>query len=604
MSLQEGTIQRQRGPALSRPAFLYILLGVVTLAIFVAVFGPSRFFSAFPIYAAYDSGHHLALAKALIEQGWFWNIERLSAPFTLPMAMFPVGGTLDYAIIKLIGSIWPEPGFAIKAFYALGFALSAMSAAFVLIDLGFDRLRAAVFALLFAFSPFLFYRATHHLMLVTYLVPFGIGYAMRLIRGTPPTGRTRVVYLTAAALLGLNYIYTAFFACFFVALATVVAMLGAARWRSLLAGCLFVGLCVVTLAISLTPAIIAGSRDPAAVAAIRIKAPMEADLYGFKIRHIFLPSANSKVAGPLRRIMTEGFPLENENVSARLGLVGAVGFTLLMAAALMALALRQAPQWVEALRPPSGVAIVAVLLATIGGFGSMFNALVSPEIRTYNRISPFILFLSLMAVGIAWAAVTRRWSRRVATIGLLLVLGIGLFEQTEFGALRRLYDPTKAEIEDVKPLIERLEQTLPRGASLYQMPHTAYPHTPNDVFGMRGQEHFLPYVLSTHLRWSYPALSSQAITFQGGVQPLPPIALVEALSLAGFSAVWINRAGYGDRADHLISELRTYGAVMADEDAAKKFAVLDLRPVIERLHRVLPPPEWERRRQRVMIGTP
>src|ERR1043166_1257001 len=87
----------------ARPAFFYLLLGVVALAIFVAGFGLDRFFSLFPIYAAYDSGHHLALAKAVIEQGWFWNIERLSAPFTLPMVMFPVGGTFDYAIIKLIG---------------------------------------------------------------------------------------------------------------------------------------------------------------------------------------------------------------------------------------------------------------------------------------------------------------------------------------------------------------------------------------------------------------------------------------------------------------------------------------------------------------------
>ena len=45
--------------------------------------------------------------------------------------------------------------------------------------------------------------------------------------------------------------------------------------------------------------------------------------------------------------------------------------------------------------------VAGILLATIGGFGSLFAFLVSPDIRAYNRITGFLAFFALVAVGIA-----------------------------------------------------------------------------------------------------------------------------------------------------------------------------------------------------------
>src|ERR1035437_3529396 len=49
-----------------------------------------------------DGLHFIAIAKALAEDGWWWHISRLSAPFTLPMVAFPVGGNVDFAAMKFL----------------------------------------------------------------------------------------------------------------------------------------------------------------------------------------------------------------------------------------------------------------------------------------------------------------------------------------------------------------------------------------------------------------------------------------------------------------------------------------------------------------------
>jgi hypothetical protein len=49
------------------------------------------------------------VAKAIIDDGWFWWISRLSAPFTLPLVVFPFGGLLDQIFMKAISLFASDP---------------------------------------------------------------------------------------------------------------------------------------------------------------------------------------------------------------------------------------------------------------------------------------------------------------------------------------------------------------------------------------------------------------------------------------------------------------------------------------------------------------
>ena len=87
-----------------------------------------------------------------------------------------------------------------------------------------------------------------------------------------------------------------------------------------------------------------------------------------------------------------GRPAETENRSASLGLVGAAGLV-----ALVAVVLLPVPRpWPYG--PLAGMTVFVLLYATIGGFGSVFNLLVSPQIRALNRISVFVAFFCFLAV--------------------------------------------------------------------------------------------------------------------------------------------------------------------------------------------------------------
>ena len=103
-----------------------------------------------------------------------------------------------------------------------------------------------------------------------------------------------------------------------------------------------------------------------------------------------------------------------------LGSVAAAGFVLLLGRLLMA---RGGPTLLGGL---AVLNVAAVVLGASGGFGGLFNFLVFPQIRCYNRVCVFIAFWSLLAVGLLidrWAAGGR--SRRAWLVaGGLLAFGV------------------------------------------------------------------------------------------------------------------------------------------------------------------------------------
>lgn len=239
--------------------------------------------------------HQVLFAKAIIEQGWYWNIERLSAPFALPMVMFPVEGLLDTVIFKAISLFVHDPYLLVTWFFAAALVLSALTSAYVLHDLGLGRPASLVFGLVFAFAPFPF---ASHLMLVMFLVAFAIGFCVHLINGTLESlpRRRKLVHFLGVGALGLNYVYTAFFACFFVLLAVMARLFLPRVKEALRHGTLFIAIVTATAALSLTPAMLAAWKDPAGRAELYgFKSITEADIHGLKIKHLLLPARNSAI---------------------------------------------------------------------------------------------------------------------------------------------------------------------------------------------------------------------------------------------------------------------------------------------------------------------
>ena len=122
-------------------------------------------------------------------------------------------------------------------------------------------------------------------------------------------------------------------------------------------------------------------------------------MYGLKIRQLVSPVFPHRFPPFNRWVEQEAaarFPNDNENWTARLGIVGTRRISRLAGAPLHAR--RAAAAACRCSQGASRLTLAALLLGTVGGFGVVFNLFVSSDIRAYNRISPFIAFFSLLAV--------------------------------------------------------------------------------------------------------------------------------------------------------------------------------------------------------------
>jgi phosphoglycerol transferase len=240
--------------------------------------------------------------------------------------------------------------------------------------------------------------------------------------------------------------------------------------------------------------------------------------------------------------------LVNENDTASLGAIGGSGFLVLLG-------------WLIVRRPGAADAglfgslailnISAVLLATIGGFGSLFAGAVTAKIRSYNRMSVYIAFFALFAV----VLILDRLAQRCATpkakgwpvAGALgLLLAIGILDQTT-AHFAPPYDRLRAAYFNDRDFVRRIEASVPENAMIFQLPYVPFPENP-PVHRMVDYSHFRGYLHSKTLRWSYGAMKGrEGDAWQRHVagQPLPE--MLKALIAAGFRGIYVDRFGYADQ---------------------------------------------------------
>ena len=197
----------------------------------------------------------------------------------------------------------------------------------------------------------------------------------------------------------------------------------------------------------------------------------------------------------------------------------------------------------------AALTLVCLLLAQVGGFGSLFSLLVSPDIRAYNRIVVFIAFFSLLAAGLAFERLERATIDRVRVRpalvrgGILLLLLLAVFDQASTTGLRLAHAEDARQFDLHREFVGRVESRLPKGAMVFQLPHTGLPIERVQT-RMATYDHGHAYLHSRSLRWSWGAIVGRNANWQGEVQRSSPAALVRTLALAGFSGIWLDRLGY------------------------------------------------------------
>jgi phosphoglycerol transferase len=232
---------------------------------------------------------------------------------------------------------------------------------------------------------------------------------------------------------------------------------------------------------------------------------------------------------------------------------------------------------------PAAAAMVlaAVLVATIGGFASIFSVLVSPEVRGYNRIAPFINFFALtgLALWVDRFTTVRPRGWRVG-IWLVFVVFALLDVRPIASSIGNDGDDSARIVRQIEPFVADLEARLPEGAIVFQLPIRPFP-ADGGIQKMAAYDQFRPYLVSRdRLRWSSGTMTQEGLAWEQRIEAVPPEELAPHLRREGVSLVLIHRGGYADGGEQIAQALSRGpdGARVLSENM--DFIALDLRPAV------------------------
>ncbi len=321
-----------------------------------------------------------------------------------------------------------------------------------------------------------------------------------LTRG--PAGMAAIICL----LVGSANSYYTFFGCYLLGVAAAVSAIRFKCAARLEWGLGLAALTVTVLIINTTPNWLYAMRhgnNPV----VAERAPVEAEIYGLKMTHLLLPISSHRLQF-LRdtRQRYDRATTDGEGQTASLGMIGDIGFVFLLGWMVCS------PRgWTEG-DILSGLAVLifaALLLGTVGGIGSVFNFLIYPQIRAYNRISIYIAFFSLFSVALLLDAL-KRWIGN-ATMGTYLwygllgaVLCLGILDQTS-PSFAKDYAGLKDRYQREQQFISRIKTSIAKGAMIFELPNVNFPEA-KPVGAMRGYDELRGYLHSRTLRWSAGAI--------------------------------------------------------------------------------------------------
>ncbi|MGG1553524.1 hypothetical protein [Paenibacillus ferrarius] len=556
-----------------------------------------------PFRYAGDAIQTIEFVKTMINEGWILQNSFVGAPYTSQLYDFPTADTFHYVIMRIISLFNPNPSFVVNIYYILTFPLTTLTSLFVLRNYKVGYLPALTASILFTFIPYHFLRGISHLFLSSYyMVPLIILISLELISNENIlinfkdkklciTQNKLFTIIIIFILISSTGVYYAFFACFLFLLAGISAAISYKSYISVYRSLLSIIIVGIGVVINLIPNILFillnGSNKLAAS-----RNPIEAEVYGMKLTQLFIPVYDHGIS-VFNKIITAYSTHPNPNEGSEyLGIVGSVGFMILV----VILFARDNDKKNNIMDQLSRINIGIVLLATIGGFGSLFAILVSPQIRAYNRISIFIAFLSLFALFYIINNKIEKYShsftkKNIVKLFTVFLLIIGILDQTSKNNIPS-YDNIEKEYKNDEMFVQKIESILPEHSMVFQLPFVPFPEHP-PVYRMGDYELFKGYIHSKTLRWSYGSMKGrEGSIWANEVASQPTEKFLETIVTAGFEGLYIDRFGYEDNGDSLEKKIKEITKMSPVESENNRLAFYDLSNLRNSIKKKFTEEEW------------
>lgn len=552
----------------------------------------------------------LPMVQSTHEAGTHWRHPRLGAPGEQDLRDFPVIDHLHFAGLRLLTAATGDVMTSFNGYFLLTYPLAAFTSFYAFRRLGLSLPAAAAAAILYAFTPYHQMRNLGHYFLSAYfVVPLAAALALDIAAGrwpffTPAGDPRRFALLTrpalfavvVAALTAAAGAYYAFFSCALFAFAGVYGTVAARSWKPAATAGVVLAVVVAGGVIGHLPTILYQAEAGRNSEPTR-RMSEAAEEYGLKLTHLVLPIPGHRLpaaAALQSSYNSPGRPLQTENTSASLGLVGTVGLLVLVAALLL-----PGAGW---LRPVAALTGFALLLATIGGLGALFNHLVTPQVRAYCRMSVFVGFYALLcSLGLLDRLVSgRTWTKWIAFTVITIV---GVLDQTPrdwFADIalgrRGLADEYRADAA----FYGQADAVMP-GGMVFCLPFIPFPESPGSD-RLMGNDHARGVVHTRTVRWSFGAMKGREDdAWQREVAADPVPRMLDRLVMRGFDGLYVHRKGYplteaADPALVLVAHIRHVLGKDAElvPHADGQRHLFDLRPYRDKRRAALGPAFAER----------
>jgi phosphoglycerol transferase len=502
--------------------------------------------------------------KRVIEEAWFFTNSNTGYPFGSNHLDYPTSDTGNYAILKILGTIFQSPVAALNLYFLLGFSFVFAASYIVLRTLGISRSLSFAGGVLYAFASFHFGRIGHLFFTWYFVAPLFFYFGFRLFDKNLKTSNPRklqkkLVDALALILLASFGIYYALFGSMVLFVSALLAAILYKSWAHLRRGLMScVAVCLGVL-LNVAPSLWHLSMMGPNLEGVN-RFPAESELYGLKLAQMFLPRGDHRLDSfyDFASRYNYNFPLVTENISSSLGAVGSLGLLLLILSVFMApmmlnsnLKTPQNRQFANQMLIMGLLVCSLFFMATVGGFASLFALLVSASIRSWNRISIFIEFISVVALMLSLDWIFKRYlsnlhdkfqtSLRFMLAGLLIFYGVA--DQT-VKPCRACLNSNHILFEHDKNFIQSIEKILPANSAIYQLPYMGYPeYSPVNNLGSYDQAR--GHLHSTTLKWNFGGIRGrEGDWFYRKLAHLPMEQQLTVAQALGFAGVYIDRRGY------------------------------------------------------------
>lgn len=532
-----------------------------------------------PFSYAGDGMAYLWNVQRAIEGIWYFENDRSGFPFGSNHLDYPTSDTGSYIAIKILGVIFQNAAAVLNLYYLLGFSLCAVSGYLVSRSISIKRHFSIVVALIYAFTSFHFGRVGHLFFTWYFVAPlfFYIGFRLlskQLIFTDPKQSlSTKLVSFVALLILASFGIYYAFFGCLVIMLCTAISAVQHRSWKYFYEGFITLSCVLFGVLLNVLPSLIHIFRSGENREGVS-RLAAESELYALKITQLLLPRGDHRLDSffEFASRYNSAFPLVTENISASMGAIASIGFMLIAGVTLLSpflyfrsngLAVNNALSN-EKLRFQvlAALSMGLVLMGTLGGFSSLFAMLVSSSIRSWNRISIFITFASVLACLMTVDLLVLKFTKPIYLkfIGVVLaflILVLGVLDQTVkpcHGCLLANRDLVSSDTA----FIQTIEKSLPKHSAIYQLPYMAYPDN-GAVNNLGSYDQARGHLHSKDLQWSFGSMRGrEGDWFYRKLSLLPISQQVGVVSAMGFSGIYIDRRGYLDTTTQNIKRCKPF----------------------------------------------